>query len=88
MEWCGEKLPLRPVAVVLNKTLKQIRLLTHRGVVLRVVDLSTESCKLTVYIISDEPYMLIKALQDYDLVKYLISHILYFSNFFIADVEI
>ncbi|KAK4871803.1 hypothetical protein RN001_015927 [Aquatica leii] len=93
MEWTDVKNPLKPVAIVLNSNQKQICIMTHKGNLLRALDLSYNKCKIQVYIITDEPYLMIKSHQDYDLVIVFDSHYLrqnFLSAFetFITEVNV
>lgn len=72
MEWVSPKVPLRSAAVILNTNSKQISVVSHKGNLLRALDLSYSNCKLTVYVISDEPYLIIQTHQNYDLVIIII----------------
>uniref|UniRef100_A0A1Y1KGZ7 NAD(P)H oxidase (H2O2-forming) n=1 Tax=Photinus pyralis TaxID=7054 RepID=A0A1Y1KGZ7_PHOPY len=68
MEWSNHNELLKPVAIVLNTKTKQICVMTHKGNLLRALDLSYNKCKLQIYVISDQPYVFMKSHQDYDLV--------------------
>lgn len=93
MEWSNHNELLNPVAIVLNSTTKQICVMSHKGRLLRAIDLSYNKCKLEIYIITDQPYIFIKSHQDYDLVikfdsNYLRQNFLNALEQFIGTVSV
>lgn len=81
-EWLGKNIT-RPVVVIFNQN-KTIEIKSQKGNTLRIFDLSYRNCELSIYLITNDCYVLLKNRNHYDLVKqiYQVNRTLYFTYYF------